>query len=356
MVRPVYSPALVVFVSGRPGTTAWFPLGPRETYVPWYHTSPLYLNRVNVSNIYSRNTAQVRTIYNQRTTNVYNRTTVVNNVYANRERAVAVSQVNFAAGRPVARSEVQLTTQELTTAPVLPHPLVTPTRSMVVAAPARAMPVRVARPTLASHVDTGVRAGTVTPQPVVRGGQVQPAAPIARQPVGSQPVGRPQPGVVQPQPVVRPGVHSEVVDGEGVVGQAPLRPGSPVAPVPTRPPGVRAGETTVVPVDPRVGPVHLQPGPVVEQRPLYNKAVPPQPRPSFEQQQRAIESTDPGRPLSPQQLNNLKQNQPAGRPQQVEQPHVTAPTPRAAPQAAPRAAPAPAPRAAAPAPAAEKKH
>jgi hypothetical protein len=87
------------------------------------------------------------------------------------------------------------------------------------------------------------------------------------------------------------------------------------------------------------------PQPVVAapSRPLFNKAVPPEPRPSFELQQRAIESTDPGRPLSPQQLNNLKQNEPVGRPQQVEKPH-----PAAAPRAAPAAKPAP--------PAAEKKH
>jgi hypothetical protein len=82
--------------------------------------------------------------------------------------------------------------------------------------------------------------------------------------------------------------------------------------------------------------------PAAPARPLFNKAVPPEPRPSFELQQKAIESTDPGRPLSPQQLNNLKQNQPAGKPQQAEKPH-----PAAAPKAAPaKSAPPPA----------EKKH
>ena len=29
---------------------AWFALGPREVYVPSYHTSPVYLNRINVTN------------------------------------------------------------------------------------------------------------------------------------------------------------------------------------------------------------------------------------------------------------------------------------------------------------------
>ena len=51
-VRPVYAPALVVFVGGPrfsisvsvgnrgPGYVGWFPLGPREVYVPTYRTSP----------------------------------------------------------------------------------------------------------------------------------------------------------------------------------------------------------------------------------------------------------------------------------------------------------------------------
>jgi len=84
-------------------------------------------------------------------------------------------------------------------------------------------------------------------------------------------------------------------------------------------------------------------GPVAPARPLFNKAVPPEPRPSFELQQKAIESTDPGRPLSPQQLNNLKQNQPVGKPEQLEKPHPAAPAPKAA---APKSSPPPA----------EKKH
>src|SRR6202034_1620350 len=36
--RPVYAPALVMFVGGA-GVTAWFPLGPHEHYEPWYHAS-----------------------------------------------------------------------------------------------------------------------------------------------------------------------------------------------------------------------------------------------------------------------------------------------------------------------------
>src|SRR5271157_2134497 len=53
-VAPVYAPALVVFVGaggiGFGGNVGWFPLGPREVYVPSYSVSRVYINRVNVSN------------------------------------------------------------------------------------------------------------------------------------------------------------------------------------------------------------------------------------------------------------------------------------------------------------------
>jgi len=65
-------------------------------------------------------------------------------------------------------------------------------------------------------------------------------------------------------------------------------------------------------------------------RPLFNKAVPPEPRPSFEQQQKAIEQSDPGRPLSPSQMQNVRQNQPPGPAQTHEAPHP-APAPRPSP-------------------------
>ena len=64
-VRPVYAPALVAWVGGpnfavsigigggsyAPGVNVgWFPLGPREVYVPSYRVSRTYVNNVNISN------------------------------------------------------------------------------------------------------------------------------------------------------------------------------------------------------------------------------------------------------------------------------------------------------------------
>jgi hypothetical protein len=284
VVRPIYAPAMVAFVgqpgltAGGAGVTAWFPLGPRETYTPWYHASPLYVNRVNVSNLYSSNTAEVRTIYNQPTeASVY--AAAGQHGYVNRPLAtVVVSEASFAAGRPVGQSLVRVSAGALAAAPVLPHPLVTPQRTLVVPMAARAVPVHAARPTLASR--TGEAA---MPQPASRtaeaGSSVRATAPAALQAAPSQ---------------------------GGAAGQR-AEPAQRSAP------------------EPQV---------------LFHRAVPPEPRPSFEQQQRAIETIDPGRPLGPQQMENLRQNRPAGPPQQREALH-----PAPAPAPAPRPTPAPRPAA-----------
>ena len=55
--RPVYAPALVAFIGGEDfsvtlvsgGGVGWFPLGPREVYVPPYAASPAYIRNVNVT-------------------------------------------------------------------------------------------------------------------------------------------------------------------------------------------------------------------------------------------------------------------------------------------------------------------
>src|SRR5579862_6739873 len=109
-VRPVYAPALVAFVGGVGfgvgGNVAWFPLGPREVYVPSYPVSRGYVNRVNVSNT-TVNVTQVTNVYN---TTIINKTTTITNVtYVNRNvqgGVTAVPQRAFASAQPVARAAV----------------------------------------------------------------------------------------------------------------------------------------------------------------------------------------------------------------------------------------------------------
>ena len=82
-VRPVYAPALVVFVGGPSfglsisfgggrggGNVGWFPLGPREVYVPSYNASREYVTRVNVSNTVVNNTTVINVYNNQMRTTI----------------------------------------------------------------------------------------------------------------------------------------------------------------------------------------------------------------------------------------------------------------------------------------------
>src|ERR1035437_8032047 len=134
-VRPVYAPALVVFVGGGGGgfggNVGWFPLGPREVYVPSYRVSRGYVNRVNVSNT-TVNTTTVTNVYN--TTIVNNNTTINNVTYANRNvsgAVTAVPQRSFASAQPVSRSAVQLNAREIASAPMNSRVAVAPTSASV---------------------------------------------------------------------------------------------------------------------------------------------------------------------------------------------------------------------------------
>lgn len=49
-LRPVYSPALVAWTGNAGTRIGWFPLGPRDVFVPGYRHSPRYVRRVNECN------------------------------------------------------------------------------------------------------------------------------------------------------------------------------------------------------------------------------------------------------------------------------------------------------------------
>jgi hypothetical protein len=149
VVRPVYAPALVVFVGGPRfgvsmsfgggGGVAWFPLGPREVYVPPYHTSERYVQRVNVTNT---------TVNVVNVTNVYNNVNVTKVTYVNQNnvRAVtAVSHDTFVNARPVSGAIVHVNAQQIQTAEVQRNFTVAPVRKSVVGAGA----VATAKPPLA---------------------------------------------------------------------------------------------------------------------------------------------------------------------------------------------------------------
>src|ERR1700722_16816556 len=143
VVRLVYAPALVAFVGGGGfgmgvgvgAGVAWFPLAPREVYVPWYRTSPTYVNNVNITNT-RVNVTQVTNVYN--TTIINNNTTNVTRInYANQRVATAVTAVppdTFVNARPVAASMVKVDQRQIENAPVVRNVPAQPARASVLGA------------------------------------------------------------------------------------------------------------------------------------------------------------------------------------------------------------------------------
>ena len=151
-VRPVYAPALVAWVGGPHFAVGigvgggfavgvnvgWFPLGPREVYVPSYHVSRAYVNNVNITNT-TVNTTVVNNYYN---TTVVNRTTVTNVTYVNQRVTGAVSVTSpqaFTSAQSVSRNSVTFDAREAASAPVVATtPAVAPSRQAVLGAGASA--------------------------------------------------------------------------------------------------------------------------------------------------------------------------------------------------------------------------
>jgi hypothetical protein len=131
-VRPVYSPALVAWVGGAHwgvgigigggvgAGVAWFPLGPREVYVPSYHVSQTYVTNVNISNT-TVNKTYVTNVYNTTVVNNNNNVNVTNIKYVNQTvpgAVTATSHAAFTSAQPVARNMVKVDQKEIASAPV----------------------------------------------------------------------------------------------------------------------------------------------------------------------------------------------------------------------------------------------
>jgi hypothetical protein len=155
VVRPVYAPALVGFVGGAGfgvgvgfgsgfSGVAWFPLGPRDVYIPSYRTSPRYVQNINVTNTRVINVTQVTTAYNNYLVNRNVGASRVDYTYAHNAVAVtAVSRETFVGAKPVATGFVRVTPEQLQNAHVIQQTPLAPTRSSYVAAaakPARGTP------------------------------------------------------------------------------------------------------------------------------------------------------------------------------------------------------------------------
>jgi hypothetical protein len=145
--HPVWSPALVVFAGGvnvgGVGVSAWFPLGPGEPYRPWYPCSPRYVDQVNITNLRPAPGIVIRASYAG-----FNFGAVV---FANRAVGItAISQADFAAGRPVSRTNVVVINKTvINNITIVERPAVQPNpRVFVQRPPAQPVPVPVERPAL----------------------------------------------------------------------------------------------------------------------------------------------------------------------------------------------------------------
>ncbi len=128
---PVYAPALVAWVGG-PGlgvavggggpAVGWFALGPSEVFVPAYAYSPMYIQRVNVTNTVIVNRA------------VFANVAVANVAYVNRGVAGAVVAVPggvMVAGRPIAAAAIVVRPEVVARVQVVPVAAVVPDRGAV---------------------------------------------------------------------------------------------------------------------------------------------------------------------------------------------------------------------------------
>jgi hypothetical protein len=136
-VAPVYAPALVAFIGGGLAVgvggagVGWFPLGPGEVFVPWYQTSPRYVQNVNVTNT-RVSVVQVTNVYNNYTVNHVNNVTYVNQRVNN--GVTVVNHETFVNARPVHQNIQRVDARQLASARVSPAEVarVQPARQSVV--------------------------------------------------------------------------------------------------------------------------------------------------------------------------------------------------------------------------------
>lgn len=273
---PVYCPALVAFVGG-PGFSIGFSFG-NIGVAAWFPLGPsepfFPWYHYGGTYLHEVNITNVRIV-----TNITNITDVSRINYVNRARATtAVPSTVFSKGGSVRENAVRVSPQQLARAQSIPHPLVNPAPSAEIGGkPVKAPPVHTVK-----FAQAGVNSARVAgAPPASRGGQ-------------------PPSGTTQSPPP------------NGLSGRAPGNPGG--MPPETRPSAPSAP--------------HQAP-------PLITRSPAPPSRLPFDTRQQAM-APHPGRPLEPQQRENLRSGKPAGPPRDVEIPahapesqrHSSPPPPR----------------------------
>jgi uncharacterized protein DUF6600/FecR-like protein len=351
----VYAPALVAFVGGTElgvaigaqnrNPVGWFPLGPREAYVPPYTTDRAYYQRLNA------NAGVPANAMNDRWQRAEQHQTLTannpNEQLANRRFATVVPAADFASSRPVQQSRIQVSADKIATAPA----------AAVSAPPAPTMALA-AQP--ANRTAQPQAAANQPGQPAVAQTRFANMETIAR-PAANAQHGAPGPRITSTQPNA-PGAAPQAPPLPGRAGEPAraneARPGQPplsnqAVQQPTHP-GEPARANEARPAEPpQANQAVQQPHPgeparANEQHPAApaqaEHVTPPQPQ-----------HVEPQHPAAPAQAEHVAPPQPqhvepqhAAPAPQAQAPHPAAPPPQAphpAPQQAqaPHPAPAPAP-------------
>jgi hypothetical protein len=307
-VRPVYAPALVAWVGG-PGlavgvavgggeAVGWFPLGPREVYVPSYRVSRAYVNNVNVTNT-TVNTTVVNNYYN---TVVVNKTNINNVTYVNQRvpgAVTATSRQVMTTAQPVARNVVRVDERQIANAQVTARtPAIPPERQAFVGGgrPTQARPPQqvVTRAVVAKTAPPPPPASVDRQQALIRqnGGQAPPVSQIRQ---------------AEPQQQGR--------------ATAPVRMAPPARQVTT--PQRDAGNRQAPPQN--VNRPLQQPSNVQQNNAQQNNRPANEGRASNAQPNNGQPNRPPDRPNNATQPNNTQPNRPPDRPNNAPQPNNTQP-------------------------------
>jgi hypothetical protein len=315
-VAPVYAPALVAFVGGRGfgvslemgggAAVAWFPLGPRDVFVPAYHVSPRYEENINITNT----TVINRTYVNNYYTNVQTNNVSVTNIrYANQAAPGAVTVVSrdtFVNARPVATATIRATPQQLASAHVSAGAPLAPSRASVVgpgrvatasarppaALAARPVVTRIPPPANAAPMGKVQPHPTVAPAAAGRPGtppapghpNVAPTpAPNAARPANTPPPPPARPAAAPNQPAARPAPATNVPppypnNRPPAANQPAVKPNAPPAPQP-KPATPPAASRPNYPPQPTEKPAPARPSPAPAEQPRPATSPVPQPKP-----------------------------------------------------------------------------
>ena len=318
--RAVYAPAMVAWVGGSAGAAgvAWFPLGPREVYVPSYRVSDRYVRTVNITNTTIVDHTYITSVYQNRATNIH---------YVNSRVPGAVTSVSrtvFTSAQPVNAHRMRLPPSELARVSVNTRPPeMAPVRQSFLGGathgygrrPPQALMNRDVVARTAPPAATAARVRVVgQPRPANREGFGGGRGPSMEQRAGASPsMQQARPGFSTPPPRNAPEDNRSWADRAHALGQPSLPPSQGPR---YQPP--QQQERAGVDANPGQGrfesngspreftdrpPPGFQPGRAEPQRPSMNNYTRPQPenRPQFENRPQMENRSGEERGAMPQQ-------------------------------------------------------